>query len=80
MGVNGSYHQVIVPREKQVLFWPGAAHPVKSVKGQRPNPFLKRALEQVIPEVPALVENVVRPELAKALQENLQDVEVRIIL
>lgn len=39
----------IVPKKKQALFWPGAAHPVRRVKqpARRGNPYLARALQEL---------------------------------
>jgi hypothetical protein len=46
-GLFGPYHQLIRPKTKKALSWPGALHPVKSVKGQKPNPFMTRALARI---------------------------------
>jgi HK97 gp10 family phage protein len=46
-GLWGPFRQLIRPKTKKALFWPGALHPVRSVKGQRPNPFFEKALAQV---------------------------------
>ena len=42
----GTRPHVILPKEKQALFWPGAAHPVRSVNhpGTRANPFMERII------------------------------------
>ncbi len=45
-GIYGPYATPIVPVNKKALFWPGAAHPVRSVKGMKPNPFFTRAIEK----------------------------------
>lgn len=45
-GLFGPFAQRIFPTAKKALFWPGATHPVKSIKGQRPNPFFTRALQK----------------------------------
>jgi HK97 gp10 family phage protein len=45
-GLFGPAKRRIFPVTKKALFWPGAAHPVKSVKGQKPNPFFARALQK----------------------------------
>ena len=39
---------LIKAKNKKALFWPGAAHPVKSVKikGQKANPFFLRAIKE----------------------------------
>jgi HK97 gp10 family phage protein len=49
-GLFGPFKQKIFPKTKKALFWPGAAHPVKWVKGMRPNPFFDRALKQIRPQ------------------------------
>ena len=50
-GLYGPHKEMILirPKNKKALFWPGAAHPVKSVKikGQKPNPFFLRAIREV---------------------------------
>ncbi len=38
-GIWGPNKKRIRPVNKKALFWPGAAHPVASVAGQKPNPF-----------------------------------------
>ncbi len=50
----GSAAHDIVPKNKQALFWPGAAHPVKRVHhpGTSPKPFLTPAVEQARQEMP----------------------------
>lgn len=47
--VTGSREFTIVPRKKKALFWPGAAHPVRSVThpAQAPRPFLKPTLAEM---------------------------------
>jgi phage gpG-like protein len=47
---EGTPPHVIRPRAKRALFWPGARHPVKSVRhpGTRPYRVLQRALESVL--------------------------------
>ncbi|MCB0261358.1 MAG: HK97 gp10 family phage protein, partial [Calditrichaeota bacterium] len=45
-GIYGPFGAPIIPKNKQALYWPGAAHPVKSVKGMRPRPFLKEAFDE----------------------------------
>jgi HK97 gp10 family phage protein len=49
-GLFGPFKQKIFPTTKKALFWPGAAHPVKWIKGMRPNPFFDRALKQIKPQ------------------------------
>jgi hypothetical protein len=49
-GTFGPFHQRIFPVSKKALFWPGALHPVRSIKGMKPNPFFDRALKQITPQ------------------------------
>lgn len=53
-GLWGPFKRRITPIRKKALYWPGAAHPVKSVKGQPPQPFLNTAWAKVLPEAVAL--------------------------
>jgi hypothetical protein len=45
----------IEPKDKQALYWPGAAHPVRSVQhpGTRANPFMERIIEAATPDISA---------------------------
>lgn len=47
-GLFGPHHHVIVPTTKQALYWPGANHPVRSVKGQRAQPFIGPSLAAAV--------------------------------
>jgi hypothetical protein len=49
-GLFGPLKRRIFPKTKKALFWPGAEHPVKSIKGMKPNPFLTRALKKIQPQ------------------------------
>jgi hypothetical protein len=42
----GTRAHTILPREKKALYWPGASHPVRSVKhpGTQPNQFMERII------------------------------------
>lgn len=42
-GIYGPHKKPIKPVTKKALFWRGAAHPVKSIKGMKPRPFLTDA-------------------------------------
>lgn len=44
-GLYGPHKTKIVPARKRALFWPGAAHPVRSVSGVEGRPFLRDAAE-----------------------------------
>jgi HK97 gp10 family phage protein len=52
-GLYGPHKQTftILPKTKGALHWQGAKHPVKKVvhKGQKPQPFLRKALAQIKP-------------------------------
>ena len=41
-GIFGPKGQRIKPTSKRALFWPGASHPMRSIAGMRPNPFMDR--------------------------------------
>lgn len=45
-GLYGPHKIKIVPKNKKALSWPGAAHPVRSVRGMHGNPFLLRAANE----------------------------------
>ena len=45
-GLYGPRKTKIRPKTKKALYWPGAAHPVRAIKGMKPNPFLARAAEE----------------------------------
>jgi hypothetical protein len=50
-GIYGPKGEPIRPQVKQALYWPGADHPMRSVKGQHPNPFMERIVEAAQPEI-----------------------------
>ncbi len=52
----GTKPHVILPKEKKALYWPGAAHPVRSVNhpGTKPNPFLERIISTAQPDIDAM--------------------------
>jgi len=51
-GLYGPRKTLIRPKNKKALYWPGASHPVRSVRGMKPNPFLTKAAEES--NIPAL--------------------------
>lgn len=55
--VNGTRPHTILPRARKALYWPGAAHPVRSVQhpGTKPNAFMTNALETTAPQIEAHV-------------------------
>lgn len=62
-GIYGPKGTPIVPVNKKALYWKGAAHPVKSVKGMKARPYMKDAFEQMEPTVPAIVEDSIKREV-----------------
>ena len=48
-GLYGPHKTKIVPKSKQALFWPGAAHPVRAVRGMKGRPWVRRAASEVNP-------------------------------
>ncbi len=52
-GIYGPQGQPITPKSAQALYWPGAEHPVKSVKGMHANPFMERIVQAAQPEIAA---------------------------
>ncbi len=59
-GIFGPRRQPIRPRTKRVLFWEGARHPVRQVRGQRPNRFMDRAADRAAPAVRQVMEEALR--------------------
>ncbi len=49
----GTAPHTIYPKNGKALYWPGAAHPVKSVNhpGTRANPFMERIVAAATPEI-----------------------------
>lgn len=49
----GTKPHVIVPKNAQALYWPGAAHPVRRVNhpGSKPNPYMERIIEAAQPNI-----------------------------
>lgn len=54
-GLYGPHKQryTIRPKNKKALFWPGAAHPVKSVNhpGMRPRAIIKPTFDKYLPKI-----------------------------
>lgn len=50
---------IMRPKNKKALYWPGAAHPVRSVKnpGFKGNPFMNKILDLAQPEINTLFAN-----------------------
>ncbi len=46
-GLYGPRKQRIRPRVKKALYWRGAAHPVKSVRGRRATPYMVPAAKNI---------------------------------
>ena|SRR5665213_1473511 len=51
----GTAPHTILPKDKKALFWPGAAHPVRSVHhpGTKPNQFMERIIAESQDEINA---------------------------
>lgn len=79
-GLWGPLRRRITPTTKQALHWPGARHPVKSVKGQPPQPFLQTAWERVLPEIETLAAPEIGAAAAAALARVLQNRRIEIQL
>lgn len=75
-GLYGPKKQRIRPKTKKALDWPGADHPVKSVAGQKPNPYLERVLAKVIPEAESLAAPLIGAAAARQLRSALQDITI----
>jgi hypothetical protein len=52
----GTKPHTIVPKDKKALYWPGAAHPVRSVNhpGTKPNQFMERIIAESKGEIDAM--------------------------
>lgn len=50
-GLWGPKRERIKPKTKKALYWRGARHPVASVAGIKPNPFMDRGEQRAIPRV-----------------------------
>lgn len=53
---EGTAPRIIVPRRKKALYWPGALHPVKSVRhpGTKANPYMVKLRRKAQPEIDRL--------------------------
>ncbi len=58
-GLFGPHKRRIVPKRKKALFWKGAAHPVKSVKGRPATPYFRPSIQDVIRRAPAILKEVI---------------------
>jgi hypothetical protein len=58
----GTKPHVIVPKDKKALWWPGAAHPVRSVNhpGTKPNQFMERIVSESQSEIDAQFGNALQ--------------------
>ena len=59
-GLFGPHATRIRPTTKNALYWKGALHPVKSVKGQVANPFVERTFGQIKEPVIRIFGNTIR--------------------
>jgi hypothetical protein len=49
-GIFGPSGQKIVPKSKKALYWSGAKHPVKSVKGMEGRHFVEKGVADIDPQ------------------------------
>ena len=58
---EGTNPYTIRPKAKKALWWPGALHPVKSVRhpGIKANPFVERTFKQIKKPIEQVMNNVV---------------------
>lgn len=65
---EGSSPYTIFPKSKKALYWQGASHPVRRVNhpGIRANPYLRRAVDDNMPQVDAF--------FTKAVQDVLDEI------
>ncbi|MBL7400851.1 hypothetical protein IL380_24525, partial [Escherichia coli] len=72
-GLYGPMRRKIVPKTKKALHWKGAAHPVKSVQGMKPRPFLAQAAEEMARRpLPPLIRQTVGEAVARELEAQLK--------
>lgn len=72
-GLYGPLRRKIVPKTRKALHWPGAAHPVKSVKGMRARPFLAEAAEEMARRpLPPLIRQVAGEAIARDIEAQLK--------
>jgi len=50
-GIYGPMKRRIFPKTKKALYWSGAPHPFKSVRGQRPRRFMAEGVEASLPAI-----------------------------
>ena len=64
----GTAPHIILPKDKEALYWPGAAHPVKMVHhpGTRPNDYMGRIMAASLPEIEEM--------FGTALQQIVQEI------
>ena len=79
-GLYGPRRQRIRPKNKKALYWPGADHPVKSVAGQRPNPYMERVRDRVVGDVEDIAAPLIGAAAAQELRHALGDIKVVISL
>ena len=77
-GIYGPRKVRITPTKKKALYWPGARHPVKSVAGQKANPYMERALELVYPEVPDILSDPLLEGIAEEIQKSLKNITIEV--
>jgi phage gpG-like protein len=72
-GLYGPMRRKIGPKTKKALYWKGAAHPVKSVKGMPARPFLAQAAEEMARRpLPPLIRKTVGDAVAREIEAQLR--------
>ncbi len=72
-GLYGPLKRRIRPKTRKALHWRGAAHPVKSVRGMRPRPFLAQAVEEMARRpLPPLIRQTVGEDIASEIEAQLR--------
>ena len=57
-GIYGPHKTPIVPKTKKALYWPGAAHPVKSVKGRPATPYIRPSFDAVKRRITSILRGI----------------------
>ena len=74
---EGRKAMVIRPKKAKALYWPGAAHPVKSVfqKARKGNPFFRKAVDIFAGDFDDEVQKLgIEDSAAEALKQSLESV------
>lgn len=67
-GIYGPHGTPIVPVKAKMLRWKNADGKIivkRSVKGQKPNPYMKKAFDELKGEVPSMIKDSIMREIGK---------------